>query len=373
MNADKYENAEAASEPIDDEAESQDTTPAAVTAESAPARPASRWPLLTIVALLLAIGGGAYWWHENVYRPNQSRLEANAVDLAARQDSLAAELGVARDAMAERDTTTEALRSAVGETSSAQQELRRSVSRLYERQSQTSVDWILAEAEYLVLAASQRLALEGDVRTAVAALRAADERLRSAEHPDLIPVRNQLIKDITALEGVTLPDVEGIALYLASAIDTVDDLPTKPIADEIQTFSESQATEFSSEEPFEILRAMWRDLIGLVEVKDEQLPDSVLFDPELRYFLQQNLKLELASARLSVLRVDTGNLNASAGLIRKLLVTYYDVDDPRVESMIKRLDEIARVELQPGLPNISASLDMLRASRADAAVAESAR
>jgi uroporphyrin-3 C-methyltransferase len=245
-----------------------------------------------------------------------------------------------------------------------QAELEKSVAALYERGAETSLDWILAEAEYLVFAANQRLALEGDVDTAAAALRSADERLEAADHPNLIPVREQLIKDIGALEAVNLPDSEGLALYLAEVVGRVADLPTKPIADLGPPFSSVKNEEHVVDNWRNLLGAVWDDLVNLVEVKDAELPDSVLFDPELRYFLQQNLRLELASARLAVLRRDTANLRASTSLLKRLLTTYYDVDDAAVGAIVKRLDAAATVELAPELPDIAGSLDKIRGYRA---------
>jgi uroporphyrin-3 C-methyltransferase len=257
----------------------------------------------------------------------------------------------------------EGLRAKIASATAAQGELQRSVSALYEKETQTSIDWILAEAEYLALAATQRLALERDVETAIAALRAADQRLRSAEHPDLIPIRDQLIEDITALEAVNLPDVEGLAIYMAKTIDQVDALPTKPIAEEVTAFATVRDGEYEAEDWRRLVYAVWSDLVDLVEVKDADLPDSVLFDPELRYFLQQNLKLELAAARLAVLRRDRANLAVSVGMIKRLLDAYYDVTDTGVANIIKRLNDAESLELTPTLPNITGSLDAIRKRR----------
>ena len=204
-------------------------------------------------------------------------------------------------------------------------------------------------------------------------MRAADQRLRSADHPDLIPIRDQLIKDITALEGVNRADVEGLALYLAKTIDQVDDLPTKPIAEEITPFATVREGEYAATDWRRLGYAIWSDLVDLVEVKDADLPDSVLFDPELRYFLRQNLKLELASARLAVLRRDRANLDASVVLIKRLLGSYYDENDAGVKSITARLDEAATLELKPQLPNISGSLDVIRRQRAERSGAEAAQ
>lgn len=336
------------------------------------ARGGAALPVVVALVGFLLLAAGAYYWHENLYEPALAALDERVSGAGSEQANLAQQVAATQSVLAAANASADAAAAEVGTLSAklgslgqAQADLQRSVSALYEKETQTSVDWVLAEAEYLVLAATQRLALERDVDTAIAALRAADQRLRSAEHPDLIPIREQLIKDITALEGVNRADVEGLALYLAKTVDQVDDLPTKPIAEEVTPFSGVRDGEYAAEDWRRLGYAIWSDLVDLVEVKDADLPDSVLFDPELRYFLRQNLKLELASARLAVLRRDRANLEASAGLIKRLLEAYYDENDAGVKSIAARLDEAVTLELQPQLPNISGSLDIIRKQRAN--------
>ncbi|MFT4561054.1 MAG: uroporphyrin-3 C-methyltransferase [Gammaproteobacteria bacterium] len=322
---------------------------------------------LLLLFAIIVLGGAGYYWQQNVYQADLEILREQVRALSGAQtqsganleQSIAAAAEVAESAQAQAGS----LGSKIDAALAAQNDLQRSVGALYEKETQTSVDWVLAETEYLVLAATQRLALERDVETAIAALRAADQRLRSAEHPDLIPIREQIIKDITALEGVNQPPVETLAIYLATEIGRVDDLPTKPIAEEVTPFSSTRAGEYAAEDWRRLGYAIWSDLVDLVEVKDADLPDSVLFDPELRYFLRQNLKIELASARLAVLRHDKGNLGASVDLINVLLENYYDTSHAKVKNLTKTLNEAKETDLMPAMPSITSSLDVIRKYR----------
>ena len=205
------------------------------------------------------------------------------------------------------------------------------------------------------------MALEGDINTAIAALKAADQRLGSENHPDLIPIRDQIIEDAAALEAVKLPDIEGLAIYLAKVIEQAKDLPTKKLADSVEPFSGTKNLADDAKQWRNVANAVWTDLVELVEVKAAALPDSVLFDPELKYFLQQNLRLELASARLSVLRRDGQNFRASVGLIKNMLNEFYETSATSVESIIARLEEAESYEFEPALPKITGSLDVIRA------------
>ena len=325
-----------------------------------------RWLVLCVVVLVVvfgAVGGGAWYWYEHIYRVELSGVVADVDRLKGSQTEIGARISASKaDADAGKVARGD-LTAAIEGVRRAQAGLEKSVGALYERETQSPVDWILAEAEYLVFAASQRLALEGDVKTAAAALRGADERLQTANDPDLTPIREGLVQDIAALEAVNLPDTEGLAIYFAEVISRVDDLPTKPIANLGPPFSSTKNEKYTVENWRNVLNAVWSDLVNLVQVKDAELPDSVLFDPELRYFLRQNLRLELASARLAVLRRDTASLRVSTSLLKRFLTTYYDIDDAAVSAIVQRLDGASKVELAPELPRITGSLDKIRQYR----------
>ena len=333
---------------------------------------------LTIIVSIAIVAAGAYYWHQNYFVPQHRAIETKLSEVAANQtdvqtslsalssgndlnqsvDTLKAEQSALSGTLGAR---IDEVAAAANKTADAQQQLQQSVASLYEKEDHSALEWVLAEAEYLVLAANQRLALEGDINTAIAALKAADQRLSSENHPDLIPVRDRIIEDATALEAVKLPDTEGLAIYLAKVIEQVKELPTKAVADSVEPFSSTKNLSDEAKNWRNVANAMWTDLVELVEVKDAALPDSVAFDPELRYFLQQNLRLELASARLSVLRRDGRNFRASVSLIKEMLNDFYETSDTSVSSIIERLSEAEALEFEPALPKITASLDVIRA------------
>ncbi|MEX2479876.1 MAG: uroporphyrinogen-III C-methyltransferase [Gammaproteobacteria bacterium] len=345
------------------------TATASVAAEQAGGPRASRAPWFILLLLLLIAAGAGYYWVSIVFRAEQAVLEAELAALRQAQADVSGTLERRGAELAEIGDAQSAFEARVDGIERTQMDLMDSVKSLFAKDKQVTLDWILAETEYLIFAAVQRLALERDARGASAALSAADARIKTARHPDLLGLREQLTADIAALDAVAEPDIEGLALYLSEAVTRVDELPTKPIAAVDTSFRRMRDEDVSTSNWTGVARALWRDLVGLVEIKNDQLTDDVLFDPQLRDLLAQNLRLELASARLAVLRRDVENFRAAARLIDDLLVKYYDGTDGSVRALSAKLAEASAIDLDPDLPDISASLDAVRALRADSGVA----
>ena len=244
----------------------------------------------------------------------------------------------------------------------------RSLAEVYERQPLDSEDWALAEVEYLLIIASQRLLLEKDVNTALAAMHSAESRLAGLRNPDLIPVREQLVADINQLEAVNSVDISGLAIYLGDIIDRSAGLPLKK-PESLVMDAEADRGKGSDTAPAQTsdiksaFKRIWGELKSLVVIRKGAEHRYEFLMPEQSYFLKQNLRLELENARMSVLQRDTENLHTSITLISDWLTTYYDISDASVANILDTLDTIAGMELDPPIPEISSSLETLRAYR----------
>jgi len=227
-----------------------------------------------------------------------------------------------------------------------------------------SDDWVLAEAEYLMHIANNRLLLERDISTAVAALSIADSRLRAVGNPALIDVRRQLSDEITALEALENPDITGIGLTLHSLQNRVALLPVKgeSIA-ELQETGSSRSTPDTSVEPGgweKFFNEIWRALKSLVTIRRVGQDDAPLISPEQRAFLKQNLRLQLEAARLALFRNDDPSYHSSLETASDWLASYFNTDAGSTASMLDSIERLNAMELDTPLPDISGSLNGLR-------------
>ena len=84
--------------------------------------------------------------------------------------------------------------------------------------------WLLAEAEYLLRLANQRLIMAGDTVAAQALLSSADDILRELDDVGLHDVRGAVTADLAAVRAVPRIDVEGIYLRLGALVEQADNL-----------------------------------------------------------------------------------------------------------------------------------------------------
>ena len=173
--------------------------------------------MLLIILLLAALAMGGYWMY------TQRDQGDELLQLINRQQQTVTAL----EAMLREERMQRVKQSAVLEetTNHLQLRLNSQSNRLRELSTTTRNDWLLAEAEYLMRLANQRLVTERSTKNPVALLNTADEILRDLDEVDLFPVRKSLAEDITVLQMVVDVDREGLFLRLGALSDQLVKLP----------------------------------------------------------------------------------------------------------------------------------------------------
>ena len=305
--------------------------------------------LLILICGLAA--GGYYLWNE---------LQQTKADITEVITNGQAQTGLTDGSLA-------SMNDAIRQLEGKQIEQSDALASLYRDRQGSNEDWAIAEIEYLLIIAMQRLILEEDVTTALAAMEAANLRLKNLGNPGLLPVRQQLAADMNQLRSVNLADTVGMAIYLADMVDLSADLPLKSgviVATKDQSSADANP---SDDEPVvdplwkRIPKILWQEIKSWIVIKRTGEVKQALLLPGEEYYLYQNLRLELGSARQSVLRADSQNLRTSIDLCQSWLRQYFDTSDAAVINVMETLDKMRSVDLKPALPDISSSLETLRA------------
>jgi len=224
-------------------------------------------------------------------------------------------------------------------------------------------DWQLAEADYLLRLANQRLMLEQDSRAALGLLKEVDTIVRQVDLPDLYGVRQQLARDITALKLVENVDREGLYLRLRALEEQMVKLNIQPqfdLAKRDAAAAQAQADNTGVGE--EHFRSSWDNFLdflkGSVRIRDGEV-DPVLLSPQSETRFRQSLRLNMEQAELAVLRADETVFKDSLAHAQQLLLDY-GVDNPQRQVILRELEELSQETIKTELPNLSASQSALR-------------
>lgn len=214
-------------------------------------------------------------------------------------------------------------------------------------------DWLHAEAAYLLRLANQRLQLEGDVDGAAALLRTADARLADADNPALTAVRREIANELAELDGVPRVDRTGLYLALNAQQEQVASLR---LSQEVEERAVTSGIEQPPTGTFQRQLARFgEELKDLVMIRHHDEAMETLVTPEQESYLRQSLRLIIEQAQLALLKEEQPLYEASIDKALALLNGYYDVEREATQSAIARLQELKQAEIEPELPDISAS------------------
>jgi len=223
-------------------------------------------------------------------------------------------------------------------------------------------DWLLAEAEYLLRLANQRLLMERDAAGALAILQAADGVLAETDEVALYPVRRQIAQEIVALESVADLDRTGVFLKLEALVRAVDQLEQR--LDEPKTAPEESSQLDLTESAGEVASSLWEELKQLIVVRRLDQPVEPLLPPENVFFLRQNLRLMLEQAELALLDknqdVYEASLAKAATWVERYFTSPVQGTNNAARAFMRNLESLRQVQVDPQLPDISESLRLLK-------------
>jgi len=307
-------------------------------------RVSSGLALIFAFAALLVTG---YLWYTLVYeRPELMRLDLPKAlaNLESRQDELRGTL----------DKTT----AQIGVLVETQNTLKTAVDRVQSELGRNQTAWIVNETEQLLLIANRRLQLARDAGSALAALRAADRQLELLASPALLPVRQEIAKEIALLESLDRTDITGMALKLGSIAERVNQLPLAPDL-RPQT---AQVAAAESDGKNESGRSIWRDILQLVQIRRQTTTPRPLLAPEQQYFARENTRLMLYGAQHALLQGNVATFQQNVDTAAHWVGDYFDKESPAVVAIQQELQNLRATPVMNQLPDISGSLELLRKS-----------
>jgi uroporphyrin-III C-methyltransferase len=336
--------------------------------------------VLCAAVLLLAFFAWDGHRDRNKLRQELAQRLSAADDLGRQTQALAQG---AQRTVREMEVALDAVQAQLAESQSQQLALEA----LYQDLARGRDEAALAEIEQSLVAANQQLVLAGNVRVALIALQSADARLALIDRAQFAPLRRALAADTERLQRVPLLDTVGIAMRLDRAVAGIDALTTlpggapavagagpdgNPVRADAAGAPGTASTASAAAEPagdgwratlarlWAEFKADFRKLASIRRIDSDVLP---LITPEQSWFLRENLRLRLLSARHALLARDEAGFRGDVGAASAWITRYFDPRDPATVALAGMLNELARTQVRIDLPEIGASIEAVRVLR----------
>ncbi|MGZ5072592.1 MAG: uroporphyrinogen-III C-methyltransferase [Usitatibacter sp.] len=342
-----------------------DTSPPAPAPLPSTQRPAPRRAddrtARTLAVLAIAITAAAAWIAIDArlaVRGIESTAGGRLAELGEESRSAKATLAQLQAALKDSQARIAELEARAADT----QEQRVALEEMYRELSRSADDRLLSEVEQLLVLASQQLQLAGNVRGALVALQAADQRLTRAEKLAATPLRRAITQDMDRLKAVPQVDTVGLSVKIDGLIAQADSLPliiaeTMPAVRVARVRTDDQGLTRAA-------RDFWEEMKGLVRIRDLETPEAALLTPAQSYFLRENLKLRLLAARVSLLARDESSFRDDIRATQGWIGKYFDTRARQTGVALATLKQIAETPVAIGVPDINTSLAAVRTARA---------
>lgn len=252
------------------------------------------------------------------------------------------------------------LRSGVDERlAQLESQLARQRAQLQQVSTEDESVWMLAEAQYLLRLANQRLIMTGDIDSALALLGSADAVLREFDTDGgLHEVRSVLASDMAALRAVPRVDTQGIYVRLSALMERAAALVAiDPPALALDVDAE-QGEDWQARLRRGYQAAVDR-LSQYVVVRRREAPIESLIDPQWEQLLQQNVRMLMQQAQIALLGANQSlyeeSLQRAAGWLREFFA-----EDTDASAVAAALDELRAEQISVEVPDVARSVRALQ-------------
>lgn len=314
------------------------------------------------IVLLLAISAAVYYYWIDLQK-TLAALETSSTLQSAELSTLSQQLIEAQELvnshkanLLQINTDFTEHKTLITDLSKSQKTLLQTSKNIFDITHRNQSQWLLAEVSYLLSLANQRLVVAKDVRSAKAALRAANNRLHDLADPALLSLRKKISGELTQLNLLKLPDINGIAFTLDNITSLISHLPFKSAQQRAtEEKNKSDKIELASMDKDSFFAPLWNKIKSLVTIKRHDRssqPSTISID---KNDIDNKFRYRIETSRLALINYNTNVFNHEIENALGLLSHYYDHKDNRVSDLVSELENLTNINLLPELPDVTGS------------------
>lgn len=255
--------------------------------------------------------------------------------------------------------------------------------------------WKIAEIEHFLRMAAIELQISSNVSTSLRLLEAADNLLSSMPDPKFFPIRDLIAKEMASIQASQLPDLEKLWLQVSALRDQIPKLQSRGIPgantknknkdnnndndkqnnqtqdsntltlppDIITEAIHTPETLHPKEPPSDWqkgLESTWHQLKDLIKIQRHSKTLEPILNETEQALAKENLLLMLDQIRWAILNKNNTVYQESISDAKEWLNQYFEPSDSHLQQFQASLNELAKINLRPTLPEIGQSLKALQ-------------
>ncbi len=239
---------------------------------------------------------------------------------------------------------------------------------LYDELAGNQEKSVISEVEQLLTLANQQLQLANNIKSALTALQTADARLENIESSQARQLRTSIAQDMQHLQNAPNVDVTGMSIKLNQLATSIDFLPllseklsqkalfispsdNKPL----QAVPLNTITKFS----YNFLNEFWQDIKNLIKIKRIDQTEVSLLSPSQVFYVRENIKLRLLTARIALLQRDQTTYRADLKIVDESLRHHFLTRDQRTQTALANLKSLTSSNIVIETPDITSSINLV--------------
>ncbi|MEM8493257.1 MAG: uroporphyrinogen-III C-methyltransferase [Pseudomonadota bacterium] len=255
-------------------------------------------------------------------------------------------------------SATSVLQETRNQLAEVQRAQREQQQRLSELGTEDRESWLLAEAQYLLRLANQRLIMTGDTESAEALLRSADSIMRELDDSGLMALRAAIASDTAAVRAVPKLDIQGLYLRLDALIRQTDALVLFNLPERVSEAPPEPAEDWKDRVTQGYELAL-KKLSEYIVVSRRDAPIEALMDPQYEGLVRQNMRMLLEQAQVAMMSGNELLYRQSLERAQGWVNQFFKSDEQAAVAMNEELTRLRDERVSVTLPDVSASLSAI--------------
>ena len=218
--------------------------------------------------------------------------------------------------------------------------------------------WLMAEAEYLLRLANQRLIMTGDASSAVKLIKSADEILVELDDVGLHSARAAIAADLAAIRALPQIDTQGLYLRLAALTEQASGLVIFELPEVDDRIAPAPADDWQGRLR-QGYQAALQKLSDYIVIRRRDVPMEALMDPQWEGLVRQNLRMLMEQAQVALLSGNARLYRESLQRAEYWVGEFFESDEAAAQAMAREIRLLMDQPVAVEIPDISRSLSTL--------------